>query len=562
MSASQYETQDPALIAQQPLLTQSYLAPSAIEWLIICFANDRQLFNEARTLIATHHFKPHEAPLRVMYDALCISTDRYGGATYETLASIVSDMLAQNQSLVLTEVQQQIIFRRDDQGLIWQICNPTGVAMQATNRVLSRDLLRRFANERTIVEPLRRVMNPGFNQGVPENLSEFLNVINAQQSRLSTLNAMPETLLTPTVGSPLVSPNIFHKTGVPFLDAILGGQRVGDCNGIIGPTGGGKTTLGIHLAVAGAKQAWADAHITGKHPGIVVFITAEESGKKLIPRIWSAFFSIPRNKLDTLTDWNMLTQPGQLDPYELQMQAGQEHKLSEIERYMAYAPQLESSLRVLDLSGSDEFPNAGSGYIEEVVSYLSRYQVPIRMVVMDYAGIFCERHMQANGMDEKNYRYLLKTFGDRCRQEIAVRFGCTCWVLHQLKGSMGKASPTKLMHHSDAGESADFANNMVVVGCLGIADSITGCRRFHISKCRYLPNTKIVAPTLRINDQFAIMEDVTSIFTVSESGQFMSPEDRQQIRGTENLTRNTQTGGPPGLRDTNEPLNATQQTEL
>src|SRR5690606_11726360 len=122
-------------------------------------------------------------PLRVMYEALCISTDRYGGATYETLSAIVSDMLAQNQGLMLTDVQRQIIFRPDEHGLIYQICNPTGVETEATNRNFSRDLLRRFAHERTVVEPLRRVMNPGFNQGVPENLTDFLSLVTRQQAR-------------------------------------------------------------------------------------------------------------------------------------------------------------------------------------------------------------------------------------------------------------------------------------------------------------------------------------------------------------------------------------------
>lgn len=556
-----YDLTDPALIAQQPQLTQAFLAPSTIEWLIICFANDSQLFSEARLLIAPHHFKPHEMPLRVLYEALCISTDQYGGATYETIAAIVSDMLTQNQSIVLTEVQQQIIFRRDEHGLIWQICNPTGVAMEVTNRAFSRELLRRFANERTIVEPLRRVMNPAFNQGVPENLGEFLTVINAQQARLSTLNSVPEVMMAPTIGTSLVSSNVFRKTGVPFIDEVLGGERVGDCNGLIGPTGGGKTTLAVHMAVSSARQSWAEAYETRTDPGLVVFVTAEEAAIKLRPRILSAFLSIPRTKLDTLSDWGQLTQPGKLDPYEIAMQKDQEYKLSEIERYELYAPQLNSAIRVLDLSGSDAFPNAGSGGIDEIVSYLSRYQQPIRSVYIDYAGILCERLMAAKNLDEKNYRYLLKTFGDRCRQEIAARFGCTAWVLHQLKGAMGKSMPTKLMHHSDAGESADFANNMTVCGCLGVADPFTGCRRLNWSKCRYLPNDKITPPTLRINDHFAIMEDVTRLFTVGESGQFLSPEDQHQIRGTANLERRIPTGGPIGLRSTNTP-NPTTQVEI
>lgn len=563
MQASHQRNQhDPALIAQQPLQTQAALAPSAIEWLLICFANDQQLFQEARELIAPHHFKPNETPLRIMYEALCLSHDRYNGATYETVASIVSDMLAQDQRVILTDVQQQIIFRRDEHGLIWQICNPTDVATEITNRAFSRDLLRRFAHERTIVEPLRHVMNPGFNQGVPAGLDKFLTTINTQQSRLSTLNLIPEANLTPSIGTPLVSSSVFVKTGVPFIDEPFKGQRVGDCNGIIGPTGGGKTTLAVHMAVAGAKQAWAEAQLSGQTPGLTIFITAEESAEKLRPRIWSAFFSIPRSKLEVLTDWGELTQPGRLDPYELKMQDAQQYKLSEIERYQLCAPQLESCLRVLDLSGSEAFPNAGAGYIPELVSYLSRYQVPIRAVYIDYAGIFCERFMQSQGMDEKNYRYLLKTFGDRCRLEIAARFNCTVWVLHQLKGAVGKAAPTKLMHHSEAGESADFANNMAVCGCLGIADPHTGCRRLNWSKCRYVSADKIVPPTLRINDQFALMEDVSTLFLPTDSGQFLSPSDRREVHSAADLTRHIPVGGPPGMRSTSDNTPYTQQADI
>lgn len=528
---------DPALIAQRPLPTQTYLQPQAIEWLLYCCVQDAQLLRDTRGLISSHHFKPNELPLRLLYEAICISTDQYHGVTYETLAMIVSETMRQNQALAISPEQVQVLFRQDDQGMLWQACHPSMSLTDPTNRNLSRELLRRFATERTVVEPLRRVMNPGFNQGVPANLGEFLGTISTQQARLSTLNAIPEADLAPEIGTPLVEANVFKKTGVAYIDEALGGQRVGDCNGLIGPTGGGKTTLAVHMAVASAKQAWVDASLTGTTPEVVVFVTAEESAIKIRPRIWSAFFQIPKVKLDTMTNWDALTTAGQLEPYEIQMQSAQTHKLSETERYTAALPQLRTCLRVLDLSGSAEFPNAGSGYVGEIASYLSRYDFPIRSVYIDYAGIFCERHMQASGMSEEGYRYLLKTFGDRCRLEIAAKFNCTVWVLHQLKGAVGKSKPTKLMHHTEAGESADFANNMTVCGCLGVADPFTGCRRLNWSKVRYRPAVNVPPQTLRINDTFAIMDDVTRMFTISETGQFLNGDDRRQIHGTAHLAR-------------------------
>lgn len=545
MSRPQPQSQDPALLAQQPLPTQPFLAPQAVEWMLVCFAQDPQLFAEARGLVTAHHFDPQEAPLRLVYEAMCRSTDQHGGSTYETLAEIAGSLLSTNQSFTFDQLQLDTIFRRDEHGLIWQVCNPTGVTINDVNKSFARSLLQRFAYERTVVNPLRRVLNPSYNRGVPENLQQFLGIINTQQARLSTLQAIPEVSMTPAIGTPLQPAYRFKPTGVTFVDEPLGGQRVGDCNGIIGPTGGGKTTFATHMTTAMVRQCWADAQTHGTQPEIVVFVTVEESALKLRPRLWSSFFQIQRSKAEGLSDWGLLTAPGQLDHYELQMQANQEYKLSEVERYQAYAPQLEQCLRVLDLSGSDEHPTAGRGYIPEIVSYLSRYQSPIRAVFIDYAGLLCQRYIQSQGLEDSSYRTLLQQFGDRCRIEIAERFQCTVWALHQLKAELGKSSPTKLMHHSDAGESKDFAVNMAVCGCLGVADQATGCRRLNWSKIRYRPTEQVPPTTLRINENFAIMEDVTRLYTIDDaSRQFLSFEEQRQVHGTETLQRRREMVGP------------------
>jgi len=559
MSGGELRAQDPALWAQRPTATHAYIEPTAIEWMLVCFAYDKQLFDEARNLVQPYHFTAREAPLRLVYEAMCISQDQYSGITYHTLSQTAEQLLNQSQETVFTDSQLHTIFRQDAQGLIWQICAPTGVEMNATNTNYARELLRKFAQERTVVSPLRTLLNPSVNDGVPENLSGFLDVINQQQAKLSTFNRVPEVDVAPAIGSPLIQSSVFRKTGVTFIDNILQGQRDGDCNGLIGPTGGGKTTLAIHMAVAAAKQCWAEAQLSGEPPGVSVFVSAEEAAIKLRPRIWSAFFNIPREKLETMENWDQLTTPGHLASYELRMQVEQEIKLSELERYQLYSPQLSQCFKLHDLSGSDEFPDAGNGYVDEIVSNLSRCLQPIRSVFIDYAGILCERYLAAIGTDDPSrYRYLLKTFGDRCRKEIAERFGCTVWVLHQVKGEAGTAKPSKLIHHSEAGESKDFATNMAVCGCLGVADPATGCRRLNFSKVRYRPNESITPPTLRIDDRFAVMRDVTSQFSLAEGGQqFITAADQQQVHAVDTSHRTAQQG-PAGM----SPADSSQWTDL
>lgn len=547
---SQNRTANPTYTVGRPMATQPALDPHAIEWLVIAAANNQSLLQETRSLIGSQHFKEVEAPLRLVFEAVCESHDRYGGVTFETVAHGVWNRLQTNDRLFLSDAQSQELFRRDPYGLIFQVCQPT-VELNSTNLAYARELLRQLAIERTIVTPLRKVLNPNNGPGVPEfsQFSEFMQQMRHQESRLATLNELPVGDLAPQIGAPLVTANEFVPTGVAFVDRALGGQRLGDCNGLIGPTGGGKTTMAIHMAVAAAKQCYADAVNHNRQSKLVLFITAEESTLKLRPRIWSAFFQIPRRKLETLQDWSQLTQPGQLDPYEREMQINQQYQLSEIERYHVYREQLNASFNLLDLSGSDAFPKAGTGFVDEIVSYLCRYEQPIQSVFLDYAGLFVERHMQAIGADESRYRYLLKTFGDRLRRDVAERFNCTVWALHQLRGGLTDARPGKLMHHSEAGESKDFANNMAVCGCLGVADRYTGCRRLNWSKVRYRPGDEIVPPVLRINKTFSLLDDVTELFTLNNAGQFISVEEQRTVRNFSGLEQHLPQSGPPGLTE-------------
>ena len=530
---------DPALIAQQPAISTTKVHPQALEMLLMYFSQDLQLLSEARTLIAPHHFDEEEKVLKIAYDAMCRSQDECNGITYESLAEFCTQLLEQGL-YTLSENQSDLLFRHDSYGLLYSICNPSFEVNQ-TNQNLARNVLQRFARERTVFAPLRKVLHPR-NVGVPD-LDRVLDAVNNQQARLTSLNELPIVNITPEVGTELVPAFQFKSTGVSFIDEKINGQRVGDCNGLLGPTGGGKTTMGLHMAVATAKQCWLDAMENDTEPEVVVFFTYEESAEKIRPRAWSSAFQITRNKLETLTSWDQLTQPGHLADYELRAQIDQEHKLSEIERYRAMSPQLAQCLLVVDMSGSDRFPNAGNGYVPEMVSILARINRKIRAVYVDYAGLVCERHMQSAGLDENSYRHLLKTFGDRVRKDVSEQFTCTSWVLHQLKGSTGVVSPAKLIHHSDAGESKDFATNMAVCMCLGVEDKLTGCRYLNISKCRYKPNETITPTILKIHSDFAEMVDVTNVYQLAPSNRFVTNEEISQLQ-VHSQTVATEQAGP------------------
>lgn len=555
--------EDPALLAQRPLVTQEPMRPGAIEWMLICFAQDRQLFEDARRIVSVHHFRPHEAPCRLAYESIGICYQEYGGVSFEALCETATTVLERDTAIMLTQTQTAIIFHPGPDGLLWQLSKPD-VEMSETNKNLARALLQRFAHERTVVDPLRRVLNPSVSRGVPSDLTGIMQSVSNQMARLSSLQAIPEVDMAPDIGQPFAPSLVRKLTGVPFIDGPHGGQVVGDCNGIIGPTGGGKTTFGVYLAAACVRQCWAESQQSGAESDLVVYVTAEQSAMKLRPYLWSAFCQIRRDKLQTMTDWNQLSTQENLESYEIKLQADQPYKLSETERYQMYMPQLKQCMRMLDLSGSAEHPTAGRGYVDEISSYLSRYEQPIRLVVIDYAGLICQAYREAKGWDANSDRALLREFGNACRRLIAERYQTTVWALHQMAGVHNKSTPTKLLHHSDAADSKDFAVNIATCGCLSVADPSTGCRRLNWSKTRHSDNTKLTPPTLRINEDFAIMEDVTTLYSISDDGRsFLSNEDRSQIQGTDRLrNRQEMMTGPAGLRDTGTPVPIGQRTDV
>ncbi len=550
---------DPALTAQRPHPTQLPLDPHAVEWLMICFAHDRQLFEDGRNLIGAHHFLPHEEPLRILYLALCDVVDVYVQVTPENLTFAYQEQMRGNPNLVFGQEQLDAIFGTG--GLLAGVACPEA-EMSEGNIAFGRQVLQRFVYERTVVAPIRRMVNQPAGAGIPKDMDDFLAEVNQQAERIATLNMLPILPVMPEMGTPLVAANEFKLTGVSFIDNLLGGDRIGDANGIIGPTSGGKTTLAVDMAVKTAKQEWNDAQKEGREPGVVFFITAEESARKVRPRIWSAALSIPRLTLETLTDWGQLTTQATLKDYERRMQQGQEHILSESERYLMGHAWLTKCFEIIDLSGSEDYPEAGNGGIDEIVSVISRNlqrrRQNLRSTYIDYAGLICERYMQSKGMDERNYRHLLKRFADDTRKKISERFHATSWILHQMKGDAGRAQPTKLMHHTDAAESKDFANNLAVCLCLGVPDPLTGCRRLNPSKVRFRPNEKLPPVTLRIDDEFAVMVDVTDNYVAEEAGgRFMTTAEADSVGGVEAVTQRGQQGQQPPLGLSNHPTTTT-----
>lgn len=269
------------------------------------------------------------------------------------------------------------------------------------------------------------------------------------------------------------------STGNIYLDAGLGGGvRPGEVNGLFGPTGAGKSTLAGTIMVDMAKEIASDCLLLDAPDAFCAYFTYEQCATELYPRIWSHALSIWEPSLSIMTGLVDPSTPGNPKPYEVELWPGQ--KTSEVERWEEGRSVLGNRLVIRNMSGvpdsgdSDKIAelkrHAGRGGVQEIVQDLKRiqddFQKPVRSVVIDYAGLVCERYIGSSGDDRQVYR-AIKNITDELRHYVAGEFSCVVWLLHQMSGVANSYSPIKPLHHSDAEGCKSIANNMANCLCLG-----------------------------------------------------------------------------------------------
>ena len=353
---------------------------------------------------------------------------------------------------------------------------------------------------------------------------------------LRGLYGAENVLATDLQPKPLTAASEFLPTGLPLIDRPLGGVRRRDVNGIIAVTGGGKTTMAAHMAAVGSQLSYAAGGANCEH---VLFFSYEEPIARIRPRILAAGCLIDRNRLEALTNFDQLaTGPSAYDHEVSAFQGGTSLVLPEAERYAAQSEVLNNALVCFDMSGCEEYPTAGYGYVNEIATCTDRLVQTtgrgVRSCIIDWAGLVCDKYREIKNMDDSAQRTLLSKFAEICRREIAERFNCTVWVFHQIRAEATGKSATVRLHHSDAMESKAFAVHMAVCGCIGRADANTGCRLLTWSKVRYFPEARTPSAAIRIHERFAHIQDVSNQMTVDDSGRrLILVEDANRVRGRE-----------------------------
>jgi len=177
-------------------------------------------------------------------------------------------------------------------------------------------------------------------------------------------------------------------------------------------------------------------------------------------------------------------------PYEIQQQSEKDpaRRLGEQERIESVAGWMNEFVCPVDFSSSPT-SEGGNGHINEVVYKLDQlqndYGMPINKVILDWAGVAVDRYMEVDNNTEKTTKTQeLGKYVRRVHDQITTQFGCTAWVMHQLRGQVSRTAPGIPLQHTDAEWCSGFAQSAWTALVLGTKDNVQNLCSLNASKTR------------------------------------------------------------------------------
>jgi len=478
-----------------------------LDFLFAHFVHCEEVFQAAKSWLKPEHFsKAGEQAYRAMWRAISEYYDKfqmlpaYPALSKDTITNMEKMPVMTEEAIDMADGFCQQIF--DEK--LWP---PTSMHPDAAMEILREVLVDRGpgAAIRSAIEDARG--NAVYD--LPKIVAEAREKIDVIQSigRIKQDNKIPESFAQ--VGGEQ------WPTGVKFIDDMMdGGSEPGDCNVIIGGTGGGKTTLSMQMAVEIARLQDMYATTGDREPGLVVFFSYEDGLRMMQIRAMSYAAEVDKDTLRFLRSDDELSTTGDLKLYEQRMyQGSNKERLGERERLAEVRPWINQYVEFVDFNEGGE---GGSGGIPEVRQRLMAIQrkrkMPIRAVFIDWAGQMVRNQLLAErgAVEGSNMALELGGLLGMAKREIATPLNCVVWVPHQLKGNLTKRSPGTTPHHSEAEWCASFANNAWYAFCIGKKDEQHSVCQVAATKTRHAES---VPPVIcKIKGEICRMEDVDEDF--------------------------------------------------
>lgn len=395
----------------------------------------------------------------------------------------------------------------------------TNPAAARAEKAYVEDIVRRFMRERMIKNAVQETVAAA---GAPDDLEAQLSKWTKKAQSVEFLGREIEhAAYMPEIGEHIDLPPPAIPTTLPFIDEYIAGFRAGDIIGVLGPFGGGKTTI---LAVTAVRMA--QQYYTTDPDKLSVFIGYEDPARKMNPTFWSAAGQIDRSLFacGDVEFWSQLSSAENLKDYDRELPVNRNGTVfvGERERWCAARPFFNNNFFYLDFSKNEATGNRGDGGVEEIVSSLEQlaetHNKKIGFVGIDYAGIAVERQLGVSpkGQYMEQINRPIKNIVDQLRTRVAVPNGAVVMLAHQLApGQIDKVPAYRYVSHFDSSGSKSFAENVHACLCVGKRDESCHVSTIYWSKLRYLRADNLkgliqfhpkVAEIRLVNDEYTVSE--------------------------------------------------------
>lgn len=468
-----------------------------IAFLLATIARIPNVFLAARFELTTSLFEPSEAHFVLVTRAIFAAADSNKG-TIPQNPDVARELICLRCSAEIESDTARMFYtpsveRRvmDDGGLLDMIF-AMPVSAEVTGEGMS--LLKQFLNERKFSDPVLRALAGIGSADTIKDPTTLIAAIELHARNVAGIGVDP--------GSDAIVDEIDFRpegakvvsTKIPWLDEMMnGGHANGEAYVILGPTGGGKSSLATQIAMEGAElQALIASEVGPLDAGYWYYFSWELSEAEFRERCYSygakvhheTFHIKPLRPLTTADD------PATLHEYERDPAVNSPGNplMGERERMAALNKRLSgpnNRLRVVDYSG--KIPGQGVNGVEEVAGYLRSEQTRGRKVagiVIDYAGLAVHRLIGHRRLRPDAEYPLLSQFVDQVRNQVSIPLACPAWVLHQFHGDVNKKAPGARVNHSEARGSRNFADNCDFAFGLSPYNKATGLLTVCMSKHR------------------------------------------------------------------------------
>jgi len=486
--------------------------------------------------MATSHLKVElfdavtEPHCRLLWQTVQLYVTKFGAdslfslppRTVYSAMEVEADALVKQAPDLLPEPMRDMFFGTDRKtpGLLFWIYEVSTVDDCHVSQC--REYLGRFLSERKVQRPLVQVLESA--AGKPfVDLPAILQEAIAEEVSVRNVNVNPvKSISPPNYELPKIQQ---WSSGIPYVDKFTNdGHAACEVYGLLGAYGSGKTIFGVQMVVQSVlaeldkmDQAAAQGKVYKPRHSYLFHYEANEH--EIRQRLWSHACEISwdvMQKFDRAT-LSSRTKPGSYKTYELDRW---KHQLAatgmidgELDRLSRLA-RLEPYIHIVDMSCPPDNPKLGTGYVPEISNILATWAVDhldrIGVVVVDYVGVMCKRHVLAKGLPDERLRRLIGGFADAARIHIASQFKCPVWAFHQLAAAANKRSSAVKQHHSDAAEAKDWAENLTYAFQFGVPEDKSNCLRMTCTKARR--SAKLPPVSLRIDGIFSQMTDANDMF--------------------------------------------------